>query len=318
MMHLDGLGDMLVREAEGTNKRVLLAAPFVKRAVVERLFDVISPTVVVHLVTRWNVHDVVAGASDPDVWELVRTRDDTKMKLVSNLHAKYYRFDDRCFIGSANLTQKALGWTRPANVEVLVSRPVEGESAVETALHSGIEVTDEVYRRFLRQGEESEVEHLIRDDGVDSSESEAAHVSEPSIRYDTSAWWTPSMRQPSQLYDVYAGNLDSVTRAGRAQAQEDLQHFKLPPGMSRSSFEAEVAWQLYQKPIVQDINSFTQTTRRFGAVRDHLKNLLCSTRPDFDASRAWQTLIRWLLHFMPDEYEMHEANYSEIFQHRPK
>lgn len=317
MIHVDNLGQVLLQEADQATDRIVLVAPFIKRTVIDRLLQAASASIAIDIVTRWRVHDVAMGASDPDVWEAVRSRVGATMRLVSNLHAKYYRFDDRYFIGSANLTQKALGWSQPNNVEVLVSAEGEDAASIKQMLKDGIEVTDELYRRFLQRVAESEIERPVDDDFLDDDSPEDTRVSEPSATYKASDWWTPSMRQPSQLYDVYAGEPDDVTRAGREQAREDLRHFAIQVGLSREAFEAEVAWQLFQKPVVQEINSFTESSRRFGAVRDHLKGLPCAERSNFDATRTWQTLIRWLLYFIPDEYEMHTANYSEIFQHVP-
>jgi HKD family nuclease len=314
MIHVDDLGHVLLKETEQANSRIVLVAPFIKRRVVDRLLQAASASVTIDIVTRWSVHDVAMGASDPDVWEAVCDRDNATMRLISNLHAKYYRFDDRYFIGSANLTQKALGWSQPNNVEVLVSAEGEDAASIKQMLKGGIEVTDELYRRFLLRVEESEIERPVNDNFLEEDLPEGTRVSEPSATYEVSEWWTPSMRQPSQLYDVYAGEPDDVTRAGKEQAWEDLRHFAIQVGLSREAFEAEVAWQLFQKPVVQEINSFTESSRRFGAVRDHLKGLPCAERSNFDATRAWQTLIRWLLYFMPDEYEMDEANYSETFR----
>jgi len=317
MIHVDDLGHVLLTETEQANSRIVLVAPFIKRRVVDRLLKAASASVTIDIVTRWSVHDVAMGASDPDVWEAVCARDNAAMRLISNLHAKYYRFDDRYFIGSANLTQKALAWSQPNNVEVLVSAEGEDAASIKQMLNGGIEVTDELYRRFLLRVEESEIERPVNDDFLEDDFFEDTNVSEPTATYKASDWWTPSMRQPSQLYDVYAGEPDNVTRAGREQARADLLHFDVQVGLSRKAFEAEIAWQLFQKPVVQEVNSFTESSRRFGAVRDHLKALPCAERSNFDATRTWQTLIRWLLYFISDEYEMHTANYSEIFQHVP-
>jgi len=75
----------------------------------------------------------------------------------------------------------------------------------------------------------------------------------------------------------------------------------------------EITWQLLQKPVVQEIDEFVDTSKRFGAVRDFLRTLPCAKNEDFDATGAWQTLMRWLLYFLEDRYRQYEANYSEIF-----
>ena len=40
-------------------------------------------------------------------------------KLHARLHAKYYRFDDRVLVGSANMTASGLGYRHRGNLEIL-------------------------------------------------------------------------------------------------------------------------------------------------------------------------------------------------------
>lgn len=93
------------------NKEVLLAAPFIKVSVLEKLMNKISPDVSLRCITRWFPEEIVAGVSDLEVWSLIQQRSNSSLWLRPDLHAKYYRADQRCLVGSANLTGKALGWS---------------------------------------------------------------------------------------------------------------------------------------------------------------------------------------------------------------
>jgi hypothetical protein len=70
---------------------------------------------------------------------------------------------------------------------------------------------------------------------------------------------------------------------------------------------------LLQKPIIQRVDSFVKTPQRFGAVKNLLNSLPCVANPHFNAERAWQTLMRWLLYFLPNRYALSVPNYSEVF-----
>lgn len=70
---------------------------------------------------------------------------------------------------------------------------------------------------------------------------------------------------------------------------------------------------LLQKPIIQQIDNFVTTPKRFGAVRDFLASLPCANLPNFNPERAWQTLMRWLLYFLPSRYALSVPNHSEVF-----
>ncbi len=93
------------------NQEVLLVAPFIKASVLERLLDRIYPDVSLKCITHWFPEEIVAGVSDLEVWNLIQNRPNSSLWLRPDLHAKYYRADNCCLIGSANLTNKALGWS---------------------------------------------------------------------------------------------------------------------------------------------------------------------------------------------------------------
>ena len=75
-------------------------------------------------VTRWLPEDIAAGVCDLDILEMIEGRSG-KLYVHPHLHAKYYRADDQCFVGSANLTGRGMGWRTPANIELQVEIPFE-------------------------------------------------------------------------------------------------------------------------------------------------------------------------------------------------
>ena len=85
------------------------------------------------------------------------------------------------------------------------------------------------------------------------------------------------------------------------------------PNLSQKIFKAYVGTLLLQKPIIQAVDSFVKTPQRFGAVKDFLNSLPCNKINGFSAERAWQTLMRWLLYFLPNRYALSVPNYSEVF-----
>ena len=125
------LGTELSKLCTEANKELLLVAPFIKASVIERLLDKISPGVSLKCITRWFPEEIVAGVSDLEVWNLIQNHDNSSLWLRPDLHAKYYRADNRCLIGSANLTGKALGWSHYPNLELLVTLSAD-EPTVKT------------------------------------------------------------------------------------------------------------------------------------------------------------------------------------------
>ena len=114
------LGTELSKLCTEANQEVLLVAPFIKAFVLERLLDKISPNVSLKCITRWFPEEIVTGVSDLEVWNLIQNRPNSSLWLRPDLHAKYYRADNRCLVGSANLTGKALCWSNLPNLELLM------------------------------------------------------------------------------------------------------------------------------------------------------------------------------------------------------
>ncbi len=125
--------------------------------------------------------------------------------------------------------------------------------------------------------------------------------------------WLPTLRNPEDLYIAYCGQTEKLSTASKIAALTELRSLTIIPNLSQKVFQAYIGTLLLQKPIIQKVDTFVKTPQRFGAVRDLLASLPCANLPDFDAERAWQTLMRWLLHFLPNRYALSVPNYSEVF-----
>ena len=114
-------GERIKALIESAKSEVLLCAPFIKERVFTTLLNVIPASVSVRVVTRWKAAEVATGLSDLAVFDVANERPRTEVCLLNALHAKLYMADDKCLVGSANLTAAALGWRPRSNLEVLVS-----------------------------------------------------------------------------------------------------------------------------------------------------------------------------------------------------
>lgn len=288
---------------------VLLAAPFIKLNTFDRLLKSIDQNIKVRCVTRWHPDEIVAGVSDLDVWLLVKERPHTTLWLRSDLHAKYYRGDQKVLVGSANLTNAALGWSRQANLELLISSDVLADFEQELFAESVI-VDDSLYKH-VKQIVDA-LPAISKLELVDIS-SALLDLDEDNIPPVLLEAWLPLLRHPEKLYTAYAGDIDQLGTGSQIAALHDLQVLDIPIGLNREQFEAYVGIQLLQKPIIRQVDQFVERPQRFGAVRDFLRTLPCGIPEEFDADIAWQTLMRWLLYFLSNNYYTKLANHSEIF-----
>ena len=140
-------GSQLEALCSQAHREILLVAPFIK---VNTLAGYSIPSVnsvKVQCVTRWRPDEIAIGVSDLDVWLLIKERRDSSLWLRSDLHAKYYRGDDEVLVGSANLTDAALGWSHHPNLELLIASTKLGD--FEQQLFKGsVPVDDSLYERM--------------------------------------------------------------------------------------------------------------------------------------------------------------------------
>ncbi|NJN98335.1 MAG: hypothetical protein HC875_31720 [Anaerolineales bacterium] len=253
--------------------------------------------------------------SDLEVWPLLKNRAEAILWLRSDLHAKYYRADNRCLVGSANITSTALGWSHQSNLELLVPMPAKNQqlTTFETELFRGcVKVDDSIFDQV------SEVVNLLTEQKIYVTPEQSLILdlisdeieAPPHISVDT---WLPILRHPEKLYVAYSGQDGSLSTTAKITAKSDLLALSIPKGLPKSTFEKYVGVLLLQKPIIRKVDQFVITPQRFGAVRDLLTSLPCASRSDFDANEAWQTLMRWLSYFLPDRYRLTVPHHSEVF-----
>ena len=295
----------------GAEREVVLAAPFTKATAVERLLQHVPPGVSVTCITRWHPQEIATGVSDPEVFHLLAKHPGAAMLLWPSLHAKYYRADDCCLVGSANLTAKALGWVHPSNIELLIEVPATHPRLFafeQRAVAEARPATAELHALAVAAAEEIRQERDWPDQTVDGKDD--ALQSDWTSEEDTGTW-LPSLRHPSDLYRAYSGLLDELTSASRMAALRDLAVLDPPMGLSAETFPVVIATSLLQMPVMARIDAFVATSQRFGAVRDLIASEQGISKSA--ASAVWQTTMRWLLYFLPGRYLRCVPAHSEVF-----
>jgi len=306
-------GVQLETLCQEARSELLLVAPFIKFSAFKRLLTSVAKDVKVVCVTRWRPEEIAAGVSDIEIWHTFQERELSSLWLRHDLHAKYFRADRKCLIGSANITSSALGWANPSNYELLISVPVnDALTQFEHTLFAGsiqaqLYIYEEVKLAAANIGPLNL--YVPADTALEEPLSDTSRHSPQT--------WLPLLRNPEALFLVYRGMVDSLTTSTIEAAKNDLQVLCVPSGLDKDLFEKYVAAILLQQPIVLHVDSFAAVPRRFGEMKALLGRLAeVDPHDDFDASRAWQTLMRWLLHFLPTRYTQYTPRHSEIFVRR--
>ena len=277
----------------GAQNSAWIVAPFMRSEALSRLLDSIPVGTQTTVVTRWRPVDLLAGASDLGVYDLVESKK-IPLYLRQDLHAKFFAADDLCLIGSANVTLTALGWRTPANLELLTPAARTADHIVEfeeTLLAGSVRATAEQRDRL-----EELLERLGRLPTVASEiEEEPVGVLPPS--------WVPRARNPEELYSVYSGDSD-ISHTTLQTMREDLRQIGAIPGMDEDGFRAWVAATINQTPLV---NRVIQCIEEKGEVTESvLSDLLVEIGADMNEYRpreVLEVLERWLTYFLPMQYE---------------
>ena len=293
-------GEMLVAALASATRSVVLAAPFIKEAILSRVLAQVSSQVTVVVYTRWRPDEIASGVSDLAVLDVIRARQGSSLFLCPSLHAKYYRHDGWAWIGSANLTGAALGWSQQPNLELLHRAPWPSSEfeAFETALRQrSIPATEDIRQQVAL------AVALLPVPQPEPIRDGAPAPPGPFL---------PRTRHPEQLLLMYSRRTDDLTAAARSQAAADLAALATPQGLSNEAFRAFVSAELLQSQIISLVDELVASPRRFGEIRALLAQHFHQLGSDRDPAEALQTLVRWLLFFLPNRYELSTPNYSEV------
>ncbi len=286
-------GKGVIDLVRSSSDRIIIAAPYIKshslRSLISHVPDNITEFV---CITRWLPEDIASGVCDIEIFEDVTNLKGGELRVHPHLHAKYYSNTNQCLVGSANLTDRGLGWHTPANVELLVSLPVDfpGLSDWEAALlESSVTATKKLRDRLLAEADRIQ-KPVFSSPEVEGSE-------------EKNALWVPTCPIPDRLWEIYQGaGAGSIVTSAHDAAQNDLAALSPPPGLDQVLFEAYVSGILRQMPFISEIDSLAST-----GVTDLQAHQFLSDRLDIDVTSArhtWRILKLWLIHFFGDSYRV--------------
>ena len=291
-------GEAVVTLLATAKETCLIVAPFIRSQALQEVLEAIPDGVETTIVTRWRPADLLAGASDLEVFDIASARD-IPLYLRYDLHAKMFTADRTCLVGSANVTETALGWRIPANLELVttVSRDAPEVAAFE----------EELFRLAIRATSEQRdlMQRLVADlADVVQQLPDAEVATEEFAEVLTSGDWIPRSKNPEDLYAVYRGETDAVGRARLPSMEAELLQMGLPPALPEPHFNSWVRTAIGQTPLVAkalrviDENGEINETE-LGVILETLGPAIESEAP----AEVLEVLRRWFNHFMADHFE---------------
>lgn len=304
-------GNQLKNLCEKAENEIILVAPFIKKSIFQELLKLTNPEIKITCVTRWRIEEILMGVSDIEIWETIKFFPQASLWLKNNLHAKYYRVDKNCLIGSANLTANALNWSNNPNFELMIAVNSDDDDELKQFEHQLFDNCIKVDQILFNLYPSA----IVEQKELFSLKLDINNMYElnKNANQDTIKNWLPTLRNPEDLYLAYRNEYDKLTNITFENAIIDLSVFALPQNLSKTLFNFYIGIQLLEKPIIQEIDNFVTTPRRFGEVCDYLNKIKGEKIDYVNIKIQWQTLMRWFLYFLPSRYGLSVPNYSEVF-----
>lgn len=292
---MGALGDVIVRFLREATSEVILVAPFIGATGFSQLVNAVPPGAKARVVTRWRPQDVLSGVSDLRALEICRTRG-IPLFLRDDLHAKLYVVDNRCLVGSANITETALGWRTPSNLELLV--PVSRCGVVEEFLEG-------LFQKAVLAGDLQRDRLQMLLDDVGQQEYGAAVTGDGGNPSEISTNWIPTIKTPEDLYALYSGDEHRVLRTAIEVTRAELRRFGVPSGLREAGFRSWIGAILAQTPIIERTISHIEDRRDMdeGTFRELLSSVGADT-DEYPIRDRMRVLQRWLEYFFGGDFEL--------------
>lgn len=287
------IGDRLLTLLCDAEERVRIAAPFVKAHALERALLAIPDGIAVTCIARMRPEDIAAGVCDLEVFDLLGQRSGAKFLIHPHLHAKFFAADQLCLVGSANLSQTALGWRTPSNIELLVELNAADhglDAWWDELLGHCIEASSE-----MRDALETESARL-RDLGVPIPRTDIEQEAQADVI------WVPECPRWTGLWEAYSGDEDRMPASALASAMSDLKALGLPPGLNQLGFEKTVRASFKNTQIYFEMDRLSEKGLTDLAAHELLVDVCGVTEADVE--RRWQLLKRWLSGLYPEEFRV--------------
>lgn len=285
-------------QAEGP---LYIVCPFITPDVLVRVLAGSGETEVV-LLTSWRADHLLAGVSHLELYPLCQSHGWT-LFINNRLHAKCYSDGLRsAWVGSANLTQRALGYVPHPNAELLCHLhplPTEVRVAVYRMLAQSRLVSEELYdayKNWLDSQDQQTVNHIDEPDFASQISVDPFLISE-----------LPASSSPTRLWECITGTGSSATEVELLAAEHDIVLYSVAPREGKEGFFETLRGAFLAHPFIRELTKFvTGDGQRFGAVKQWIQET-CTTVPEpyrRELTEPVQHIYTWLKELAPDAFEV--------------
>lgn len=284
---------------KGARKSVVLVAPFINYSLFCELLGLIDKNASFTLVTTWRPLEIAGGYNDLRIRDRLVERGGSEIRLIWNLHAKYYRTDNSVLLGSGNLTHSGLNARNHGNSEIMmrVDHDFPGLMDYEIDLMGqSIVPTQQLYEDMHQQVE------ILKQNGMQSKVGLKEMVA-PVISIGQS--WQPTCEMPQFLFDVYKDDLREIDLETISAARVDLSYLDMPSGLDGKSFNLFVRGVLSQSILFASTLNFLNENEVVKVDDGH--QIVSDFFPNLNAEekgRTWDAAKRWLSFFFDEKFDI--------------
>lgn len=311
------VGEHIASFLETADDHVYVFAPFIQPEALQRILPASRSATVV---TSWRADHVRSGASSLEVYELCRRHGRACLKIHPRLHLKVFGIDvsrdgGRIMIGSANVTDTALGWCdddQQVNREVMVEGlPLSllDRVSIERIIVEAQLVTEDLYERF----------RSWLDEIGPSPASSLERPPQPADPEQFLVTMLPLSDSPSRLYEIVSAQQRLELEWWEEDAAvHDLALYR--PGVaSRDGFTQDLKRAFFRQTFVAALTSeLPDDGWFFGEIKEWIQTR-CRDVPTprrRELTQNVMVLLKWITELNPKEYEVVRPRHSECLRRR--
>lgn len=289
----------LLKMLESASSSVTLVSPFLSIDLFKKILKKIDSKVHVTVITKWHLGDLLSGFNDLRVMNHLEERGNSELRLLYNLHAKYYRADSEVVFGSGNLTFSGVNAKKPGNTEIMVR--------VDCNFSGILDFENRLIRKSVlpREGlfeEISEELELLR---LTKQRVERIRDFKQDQIFISNHDWLPECETPDALFEIYQQKINEIAVEVANSGGNDLMFFEPPEQMDKRQFEAFLRIGVSQSSLFSQILEIVKD----GTFVDdqHGIEIIKSLHPlmsNEGAAQSWASCKRWLAYFFPSDFKI--------------
>lgn len=290
------------------SNKLSIYVPYIR--VPQLKFLLTNSTQIDKVIVRWESSDLVYGSSDLKIYAVLKELN-IQLYRNSRLHLKAFVDNhERAFIGSANISQRALNFPETPNYNYELGVVVSDLTMADRLYFQTIEaestlITDEIYAQLKSQLDQIRI-RLPKEPIFNF---EFAQIDKNFLISSL-----PMSYNIETLFEVYE-NENSNDELKLRCALHDLALYKIPLGLEKPLFMNRLRDSFFNHPFIKAFlkNLELQNEIYFGRAKDWIQKN-CSESPTpikWELTINIQILFRWIVELGNNLYTIDRPNYSE-------